>query len=225
MKDKTIGIVGGMGANASAYLYQLIIQKSQQNYKAGRNSEYPHIIIDSIPIPEFINGQPGIKAKHMLKESILRLNKTNSSCIGMACNTAHILIESLQAISQSPIINLPQEVAQRASQKNYQIVGLLATSTTIKKRLYQDALLLEGIEVQIPSRQHELDVYIKNIIATGAADPRHLQAYTQELGPVDAIILGCTELSMTSNGQKRLDSLNSLDILADSLLNKYYNRN
>ncbi|MDZ7587130.1 MAG: tryptophan--tRNA ligase [Patescibacteria group bacterium] len=51
-----IAILGGMGPDASARLYQLLIELSRSEFGAVENHQYPEIVIDSVPVPEFFSN-------------------------------------------------------------------------------------------------------------------------------------------------------------------------
>ncbi len=54
MNQKIIGVIGGVGPQATSYLYSKVIQLSQSKYCAKNNDEFPHLIVESLPIPDFI---------------------------------------------------------------------------------------------------------------------------------------------------------------------------
>jgi len=88
-----IVILGGMGPDASARLYQSMIQIARNNYKATENHQYPDMVIYNIPVKDFIDDYTHIEESlHYLKQKIKAINHTNTSVIGIACNTVHLLL-------------------------------------------------------------------------------------------------------------------------------------
>lgn len=221
--SKTIGIIGGMGPNASARLYELIIHKAQDHYQASKNSAYPHVLIDSIPVPEFISSKPTVEAKRMLGESIDRLYKAGSSYIGIACNTAHLLLPKLQKHTVS-IVHMPEEVALYTSQRGYRSATPLATSSTLGSQIYHQALSWYGVSLKVPSHQYQIDQHIRDIIAGSKKGIHKINKYIEGMPSTNAIILGCTELSLAGSQLNKPNIISSLDILADTLLKRYYNK-
>lgn len=49
-QNKIIGVLGGMGPQASVELYRLLIEGAKVRYGAQNNDDYPEILIDSVPI-------------------------------------------------------------------------------------------------------------------------------------------------------------------------------
>ena len=67
MNDKKIGIIGGVGPQSTDFIYEKIIQFSQTKYGAKNNEDYPRLVIESIPVPDFISNKENIeRAKEML---------------------------------------------------------------------------------------------------------------------------------------------------------------
>jgi aspartate/glutamate racemase len=50
MKRPTIGILGGIGPESSAFFYKRIIELVQQRYSISSNTDYPHILLEHITI-------------------------------------------------------------------------------------------------------------------------------------------------------------------------------
>lgn len=70
-KNKIIGLLGGMGPYASAYFYKLLLDKSRDFYGAKNNNDYPEILVDSVPIPDFISDTRNLKkAREILSERV-----------------------------------------------------------------------------------------------------------------------------------------------------------
>lgn len=229
MKTKRIGIIGGMGPDASSRLVAQMVVMAREQYGVRKNHEYPEIVLDSIPVPEFFSNQDDIQvAFRMLKKRVVRLNDFGVNCLALVCNTAHILLPQLQMQSRAPFVSMVDEVVKKAVLGKYHRVGLLASPTTLTSRLYDKPLLGEGVAVLTPflDRHTELSVIIKRIIAgeVRGADERLLaMADDMKDGGAEAIVLGCTELPLVFPEQYSMPILSCTDILASSLLERYYN--
>lgn len=231
IKNKIIGLIGGMGPYASAYFYKLLLKKSSGSYGARDNNDFPEILIDSVPVPDFISDTNKLKdAKNMLKFRILKMNHFGVKSIGMICNTGHILYKDLSKISKSKFYSMINLVAAEAANRKLLKVGVLATPTTIKANLYGDALAKMGIKTVYPENKsiklHES--IIRNVIsgADGEVDLNNLVQSTKTFinqNKLDGIILGCTELPLVFPKEKFTNVIDCMDVLADKLLEKYYN--
>jgi len=228
--NNTIGIIGGMGPDASARLYSQMITMAREEFGARKNHDYPEIILHSIPVPDFISDTSEVEtATFMLKSRIEKLSQLPLSCFGMACNTAHILLNKLQGESSKPFISIIDEVAKIATGNGYSKVGIIASPTTIYSQLYQSTLSQLGILSVLPpdSDIRNLGPIIDSIIA-GEHKKTKIQlmkiADKLKTQGIDALILGCTEIPLVFPKNYSIPVLNSIDILARALLKMYYEK-
>ena len=229
-KHKVIGILGGMGPEASRYLYDQLISIAVSDFGAQHNNDFPEIVLHSIPVPDFIsNIQKRDEAKKMLIERTKLLNRYNLSSISIACNTAHILLPELQKISKNTFISMVEEVVKDVKKQGLNRVGLLSSPMTINLSLYQSALGAYNIECIVPTQvqQNRLEEIIRNVIAmkNDALASEDLLIITNSLKENGAtgIILGCTELPLVYPLIDQKNVFNSVSILAKTLLYTYYN--
>lgn len=224
-----IGILGGMGPQASAKLYELLINGTKAYAPATVDDNYPEIVLLNVPVPNFIsNKNEIIKAKQMLIERTKLLEQAGCTINGIACNTAHLLLPELQAVTKVPFLSIPQLVAEQAKTAGFKRIGLLATPTTLASTLYDDALA--GIAETVRP-DAELTVQIEGYIYKqlndnlSEAERRKFRLEVEKFkhaNKLDAVILGCTELPLVYGEVKRPQILNTLTILSDALLREYF---
>jgi len=199
---KTLGILGGMGPSASAAMYQKIIQLCQERYQAVQDTDYPKIVLYSLPLFGFdeagiIDAQQVVQQLHA---GIAKLVVAGCDCIVMACNTVHVFYDELQAACPVPIVHMVQETAHAAADHAY--VGVLSSETTLKAGLYVNALQAEGVHTIFPSvsQQAVVTKVIVHVMSgtQSAADVQALKAICagMQAHGASAIILGCTELPL-----------------------------
>lgn len=229
MKKKPIAIIGGMGPEASAYLYNLLIKQSIDEFKAVNNDDFPEILLYSIPVPDFIsNNKNKEKALAMLKERTRELNKVNPLCVAIACNTAHSLLNDLRMESDAPFVSMIEEVVSLIKNDKRTKVGLLGTPSTIRSGLYQNELRKNNIITIVPTSKqiNILDKIIRNVIAgkTKKEDIVMLKKISEALlkNGAQSILLGCTELPLIFPKNFSVPVYNSVDILSRALLKSYY---
>lgn len=228
---KAICILGGMGPQASVYMHQLLIDLSARDFGAKDADDYPEIIIFSIPVPDFIsNAKNKSIALSMLKKRVGKINQLSVSNIGIACNTAHLLLKDLQSVSGIPFVSMIDEVVKTID-KDINKVGLLASPMTVKSLLYQKMIEEKGKKVVLPSKSQLkiLDRVIRDVIEGKITkkDQKALLSVASSLREkgAEGIILGCTELPLVFPSKFSLPVFNSVEILAMSLLQKYYRQN
>ncbi|MFC1790679.1 aspartate/glutamate racemase family protein [Patescibacteria group bacterium] len=90
-KSKKIGIIGGVDPQATVVLYRRIIEISQDKYQAKNNDDYPSVVIESVPVPDFISDTSKIKkAKKMLVGATKSLTAAGATILSIGSNTPFI---------------------------------------------------------------------------------------------------------------------------------------
>lgn len=227
---KPICILGGMGPDASAKLYSLLIFFARENFGAVKNEDYPEIILHSVPVPDFISSLDNIDIATMqLKKHIAMINQYEGN-IGIACNTAHLFLPELSQIAEnSQFTSIPEEVAKELVKREMKRVGILASPVTIYSGIYQRELIEKGIASILPELNDidELGNIILDIVS-GNFKPSKKKllnmADTLKRKKAQAIILGCTELSLVFPRNYSLPIFDSMEVLANALLKQYYNK-
>jgi len=218
-KYKTIGILGGMGPEATAELYFKIIKLFQKEYDAIYDSDFPEIIILNLPIPDVVeNTNEQNNVKDILIEGIKKLETAGAEFVAIPCNTVSYYIKEIQPKVSIPIINILKETVNGVVNSGIKRIGLLGTETTIKSKIY-DNLLKEFQIFKLEGKgQIETTKIIMNILSgkKTSKDKKKLLKFIQDLKEKGAekIILGCTELPLLI--KKNEDTFDTLDILAKS---------
>ena len=183
-------------------MYQKIIQLCQEQYNAVQDTDYPKIVLYSLPLTGF--DETGIvDTAHVLQQlhdGIAKLVAAGCDCIVMACNTVHVFYDELQATCPVPIVHMVEETVQAAA--GHPAVGILSSETTAKFGLYVSALQNQNVGAVVPSAKQQTKVteVITHVMAglQSEADVQALQAICHNLKAqgATAIILGCTELPL-----------------------------
>lgn len=227
---KKIGFIGGVGPQATLFIYEKVISYAQKKYCAKNNDDYPYLIIESIPIPDFISNTAQLNnALAMLKKTVSHFNTLSVDAIVIGSNTVHILLPELKKQTLIPIISTISSVVDICCQKNYKKVGILASPVLIKSLLYQKVLNGVKIDAIVPTI-NELTVVermIRSVLA-GSTDHKDKEKYISIINRMllqgaQSLILGCTELPLAIN-YEALGSrtINSDDILAERIVDYYY---
>lgn len=198
----TVGILGGMGARASVRFYEEVIRACTSVFGVSENEDFPQLLIANLPIPDIVgSADKKMLAEKRIIEGGQNLQRAGADCLIMACNTAHICFDSLQNAVNIPVLNLIEEtVAVLPDSTN--IVGVLATPTTLSTGLYQKALIQAGFSFILPS-EGEQELLEKAILSTiadrnGAMETAVLVSIIDRMQSegAEAVILGCTELGL-----------------------------
>jgi len=218
-RTKAIGILGGMGPEATAELYLRIIRIFQERFGAVYDSDFPEIIVLSLPIPDVVEERGDRrKIEEMLAEGAKRLEAVGANFIAVPCNTAAFFASEMREAVKVPVIDIVREAANEALKMKLETVGLLGTRMTIRSRIYE--LFLKDVKVLTldESGQEETTGIILDVLAgrKSADSKKKLLESIRRLKRFGAekVILGCTELPLLVKGGA--DVLDTLDILAES---------
>lgn len=225
-----LGIFGGMGPEATADLYRLILEITP----AVKDQEHiPAIIFSNPKVPDRIASiaDGGTKIKPYLSFSLRKLEEAGVSFIVIPCNTVHYFYDFMQESVNIPIINMISETATEVSDKHPDIkkVGLLATTGTIESGLYNRELEAAGFEVITPEDSVEVNMVMKAVWGIKAkSDPKFnedlLAIAGQHLADrgAEVIVLGCTEIPLAYNPARvDLPVVNATLVLAQRAVDMY----
>ena len=206
MTDKVIGVLGGMGPEATIAFYARLVAHTP----AGRDQDHLRVIIDSNPgIPDrtaAILGQ-GESPVPALARGIDGLRGAGADFIAIPCVSAHAFIDELRQGARLPILSILDVVAEAVRKHPRRIgrVGLLGTTGTVRAGMFQRRLAEAGLEVLIPDPADQARVQASiYAVKAGAPDAVRLQL-TIELRSIalrlvssgaEGIVLGCTEIPL-----------------------------
>lgn len=205
-RRKTLGILGGMGPEATAYFFELIIR----NTAADEDQDHVPVIIRSDPrIPHRTRAilEGGPSPLPFLVEGVKALRAAGADLAVMPCVTAHHFLPELTARVKIPFVSLLDESREflRKQYPGVRKVGLVATTGTMRSGIVHDALALAGIEVLTPSEADQSRVmeaiYGPKGIKAGftAGSPRRsvlAVARRLVLEGAQAVMAGCTEIPL-----------------------------
>lgn len=203
MHNKRIGIIGGMGPEATAYYYTQLVKRTH----VSKDQDHFHVVIDANPkIPDRTQSilYDGETPLPYLIESIERLNQMKVDKAFITCITSHYFFEQIKPYAQFELIHALDALNTALHLANIKKIGLLATSGTIKTQLFTKTL--KDIEVIVPDEVSQLEVmdaiYNPNTgIKSGHSDGIALKQLIRagkaliEQG-AEVIVGGCTEVSM-----------------------------
>jgi len=228
MPEKIIGILGGMGPEATVDLFYKIIKFTP----AEKDQDHLRIIIDSNPkIPDRTAAILG-KGKDplpALQETAKKLEKAGADFIIIPCNTAHYFFPSIQKSVQIPVLNMIEEAAKETQQRIPQIkkVGLLASIGIYKTEIYHRYFKKINIEVVFPEGKDKEEV-MKAIYAVKAGElseevKKNIIKIAQKLinRGAETIIAGCTEIPLIlKEGDVPVPLIDPTQILAKIAIQK-----
>ena len=206
MTEKVIGILGGMGPEATLECYSQIIK----NTPAKTDQEHLHIVIEANPkVPDrtaAIIGQ-GESPLTILVEGCRRLQKAGADFIIIPCVSAHFFLDQIQEQTKLPILSIFDAIAETIVTEHADIktIGLMGTTGTIRGGLLQTRLAGEGIDTIVPDEMHQSKVMAAIYDIKNSQSARCEKEYISDLiaaaesliaTGAQGIIAGCTEIPL-----------------------------
>lgn len=200
MRRKVVGILGGMGPEATADLFSKIIAATP----AARDQDHLRILVDCIPqVPDRTAAIRGLceSPAPVLQAAARRLETWGAELIAIPCNTAHHYHGEVSAAVGVPVLHIMRETADSIRREHPGVTrgGVLASSGTLEAGLYGRALAEAGLcEVAPPPAvQEQVMEAIYGVKAGDHNRPPALLARAAgilvEMG-AEVVIAGCTEV-------------------------------
>lgn len=225
--EKIVGIIGGMGPEATIDLMRRIIM----NTPAQDDADHIRCIVDNNPkipsrIKALIEGR-GESPGPAMAEMGRRLEEYGADFLAIPCNTAHAYYEDVRSAVSIPVLHIVHIAVAAAMRMNPKVsrIGILASPAVRTTRLYANILELYGLQAVYPCPEEEtalLDTIRK--IKQGKVN-RALKENISEIvhslavSGADMAIAACTELGLVFNGEQcGLEIVDAAEALAREIV-------
>ena len=230
---KVIGIVGGMGPRAGIALYESITNQTP----AGTDQEHLSVILMAFPgnvvdRTLFLEGKYPVNPGQDIARIVDKLAVSGAEVIGIACNTSHspeifeVIDAEIDRSTHKPkLLHMPMEVCRHLNgiRPALSRIGVMGTNGTYKCGLYKNLLEQHGYTVVEPDPVFQNDFIHRMIYDPRSGIKANSNQITDEARmlfgeaisyfskqDVDAVVLGCTELSLVQ-GEGMVDDMLIID--------------
>jgi aspartate racemase len=222
--DRMIGILGGMGPEATLDFYRHIINLTP----ADKDQDHIRVLIYSNPkIPDRTKAMVsnGESPSAWLIESAKLLERSGAGIIAMPCNSSHHYLPQIQQAIRIPILNMVAETCRKLCKDlpGVKTAGLIAAIGTVRCGVYHRALAEAGINIVTPSDTDQEETQSAITQVKAGKHNRSTRETIQAIGMrlmeagAGAVILGCTEIPLAfSSNVVDYPTLNSTRILAEA---------
>lgn len=221
---KTVGIIGGLGPETTSEFYLELIFNSFDKNRVNR----PPILLWNVPLPYQIEEDLITKSTGeeryipFLVNAAKRLETGGADFIVMPCNSLHLFINDIRKAVKIPVLSILEETSKFLKDKNISEVGILATTTTIKNKLYEKHLNDSGITQVVPDdfQQAKIGKVINNLVLS-----RHNNNDRKELldiidgfstKNISNVILACTDLQLLIPHHDSIQIYDTMKIFANA---------
>lgn len=203
---KKIGVLGGLGPEATADYYKEII-KQVSGLQGTGSPDYPEVIIYSVNMTKFLNmlekgDYPG--ATSYLSENISKLGVAGAEVVIISSNTPHLLFEDICKQVRVPLISIVETCRAKAKLLGLKCCGLIGTKFTMNASFYPEVFTRDKIKVIAPDapdilRINELLFTELELGIIREVTKTEILGIVQgmiEKKKIDSLILGCTEFPL-----------------------------
>ncbi len=218
-----IGVLGGIGPEATNEFYGKLIKGLQERGLVKANRDFPQIVINSIPAPELVNESIPDEDLAMYIDGLKQLDTFGVDFIVMVCNTIYLFYDKLQEQIKTPILNLREEIKRTIDNKKVNSILILGTPSTVNKGLYK----FDGVNCIIPDKS-ELETLSSAIFEFNLGNKKEHQAEKVKnicnkyvsYRKAETVILGCTEVALMLENEN-FPKINTIDVLVDATINRF----
>lgn len=201
---KTIGLIGGMSWESTAEYYRLMNQEVRTRLGPLRSAQLLIHSVDFGPVAQAQHEGRWDDAGELLAGSARRLHAAGADAIVLCTNTMHKLAGTIAAATPLPFLHIAAPVGEAARQRGLRRLGLLATAFTMEQPFLKDKLAQDhGLQVVAPDAPTRAEVHrvIYEELCQGIVRDASRGFYQRAIAQLqaqgcDAIVLGCTEISL-----------------------------
>lgn len=197
---KTVGILGGMGPEATL----LLMQKVLGAVRAVDDSDHIPLIVHQNPqvpsrIRRLLEGT-GEDPGPVLARMARGLQAAGAQALAMPCNTAHAYAPQITAATDLPFLDMREATVSHLRQHGAgRRIGLLASPAVRVSRAFDAAFAQAGFTAVWPVDDGPVLALIRQIKAGEGGEPQKaaLRDAASGLAPqCDHLLVACTELSL-----------------------------
>lgn len=231
MNDKIVGIIGGMGPEATAFYYMKFVKKT----KVHKDQDHFRVIIDgNSKIPDrtkaILNGDTSPLQE--IRKCVETLNKTKVDIGFIPCITSHYFIDEIRKNTQFILVDALEEL-NRHIKKQYSDqtkIGILATTGTGKTGIFDKRL--NHFHLIYPDEQQQENKVMKAIYSPkfgikGGYTQGQCIDLLKEAGKdlilkgAEVLIAGCTEIGMVMDQLEfSVPLLDPMDCAIEKIINE-----
>ncbi len=221
---KTIGVLGGLGPQATMDFEQRLHRVAQHIIPQKANTGYPPLVViyvRHLPVVMDETGRPimPLQIEPHLLEAAHKLGQLADFLV-IPTNSVHMLAAALEVAAGKPILSMIEATVAEVMRRGWRRVGVLAFR---EPRVYVEPLEQRGIAWTSVSAELQAGLDdVPSVVGEGRADAKTTQAVRDAMAAlraqgVDGIVLGCTEFPLVLGAELDApDLLNPAALLAEA---------
>ncbi len=206
---RTIGLIGGMSWESTIPYYRQINETIRERLGGLHSAKIVLYSVDFHEIERLQHAGDWDAAGAILAEAARSLEAAGAAFLVLCTNTMHKVAAGIEAAVNIPLLHIADPTAEEIKRAGLSTVGLLGTRFTMEQAFYRDRLSeRHGLRVIVPEPEdrelvHRIiyeELCLGIVKAESRAVYRNVMKSLASQG-VQAIILGCTEISILVDQQ------------------------
>lgn len=212
---KTIGLIGGMSWESTVPYYRQINETIKDRLGGSHSARIVLYSIDFHDIERLQHAGDWEAAGVILAEAARSLEAAGADFLVLCTNTMHKVVPSIESAVGIPLLHIADPTAAEIKQAGHSTVGLLGTRFTMEQAFYRERLSeRHGLQVIVPNAEDRGTIHriIYEELCLGVVLPESRDEFRRIMASLasegaEAIILGCTEISLLISQQHSKVSL------------------
>ncbi len=204
---KTIGLIGGMSWESTIPYYRQINETIRDHLGGLHSAKVILYSVDFHEIERLQHAGDWDSAGAILAEAARSLEAAGADFLVLCTNTMHKVAARIEATVAIPLLHIADPTAAEIKRAGFSTVGLLGTRFTMEQTFYRDRLSEHhGLRVIVPEPDDRAVIHriIYDELCLGLVKAESRSEYRRVMKNLaargaQAIILGCTEISLLVN--------------------------
>ena len=204
---KLIGLLGGMSWESTALYYRLMNETVREKLGGLHSARVLMHSVDFHEIEQRQHQGDWDGTANILSDAAIGLKAGGAVFLVIATNTMHKVAPQIEAASGLNILHIADPTGKALQRDGVKRVALLGTRFTMEQDFYREKLVNGfGLEVVVPDMDDRNIIHriIYEELCLGMTKPESAEAYVDIINRLkasgaEAVILGCTEITMIVN--------------------------
>jgi aspartate racemase len=206
---KTIGLIGGMSWESTVPYYRQVNETIKEQLGGLHSAKVVLVSVDFHEVERLQHAGDWDAAGVMMADAARALQAAGADFVVLCTNTMHKVAPAIEAAVRIPLFHIADPTATEIKRAGLRKIGLLGTRFTMEQAFYKDRLReLHGLDVVVPEQAERDTVHriIYDELCLGRIVDGSREEYRRIIAGLvgqgaQAIILGCTEISLLVNQQ------------------------
>jgi aspartate racemase len=201
---KVVGLIGGMSWESTVPYYRQINESIKERLGGLHSAKVVLYSVDFHDVERLQHAGDWVAAGALLAGSARALESAGADFLVLCTNTMHKVAPAIEAAVRIPLLHIADPTADEIRNAGISTVGLLGTRFTMEQAFYRDRLQQRhGLRVLTPDQDDRELVHrvIYEELCLGRIVDASRDVYRRVMADLigrgaEAIILGCTEISL-----------------------------